>query len=301
MHVAEHLQGTHAIPDRVAFSPGNAGLPKALLSTPASQAEVYLHGAHVTHFALQGQAPILFLSAQSSFDPAKPIRGGVPICFPWFGPRTPDSAGNSPMHGFARILPWEVVSTSADGDTASIELSLIDNEQTRKWWLHPFRAQYRVALSPRELVLTLTVANTGPISFRFEEALHTYFAVADVRNVPVEGLDGVEYLDKTDNLARKTQSGPVTIAAETERVYLGTRAPVVIHDPGPGRRVVNTKQNSDATVVWNPWVAKARAMADFGDDEWPRMLCVETANVGPHAVTLAPAASHTTGATIHTQ
>ena len=291
----------HAIPNRLVFERGQGGLRKAVLSTPTTRAEVYLHGAHVTHFEIQGQPPILFLSAHSNFHPDKPIRGGVPICFPWFGPRTPDPAGNSPMHGFARTLPWDVVSTAAAGDTTSIELSLIDTEQTRSGWPHPFRAVYRVSLSPTALALTLTVSNTGPTPFRFEEALHTYFAVADVRNVSIQGLDGVEYLDKTDNLARKRQSGPVAIAAETDRVYLNTRSPITITDPGHRRRIVNAKQHSDATVVWNPWVAKAKAMADFGDDEWPSMLCVETANVGPHAVTLAPAKSHSMSATIHTE
>jgi glucose-6-phosphate 1-epimerase len=291
----------HAIPDRVAFQPGNGGLQKVLLSTPASQAELYLHGAHVTHFQITGQPPVLFLSSQSNFHPDKPIRGGVPICFPWFGPRTPDPAGNSPMHGFARILPWDVVSTSADGDTTSIELSLIDNSYTRNTWPHPFRAAYHVSLSPAALALTLTVTNTGPTPFRFEEALHTYFAIADARNATVEGLDGAEYLDKTDHLARKRQSGPVTITAETDRVYLDSNETCVIRDAAQWRSIFNVKQNSHATVVWNPWIAKSKAMPDFGDEEWQRMLCVETANAGPHAVTLPPGKTHTMSATIRPQ
>jgi D-hexose-6-phosphate mutarotase len=284
---------------------GSGGLERAVLRTPTSEAHVYLHGAHVTHFALHGQPPLLFLSSQSQFSDSKPIRGGVPICFPWFGPRNPDPVGASPMHGFARILPWSVLDMTPGDPRTSISLGLTDSERTRQWWPHKFAARYTVTLTAHALSLELRVTNLDSSPITFEEALHTYLAVADSRAISIEGLDGVEYLDKTDNLARKRQSGPVTISAETDRVYLGTRSACIIRDPGNRREIVNTKENSDATVVWNPWIAKAKAMADFGDDEWQTMVCVETCNVNAHAVTLAPVgragASHWMKATIQTR
>lgn len=282
--------------DRVRFEAGQGGLTRAILTSPTSEAHVYLHGAHVTHFARPGQHPLLFLSNKSLFQRDKAIRGGIPICFPWFGPRAghPDA----PMHGFARLTEWTVESADATGNAASITLGLRDSDETRKLWPHPFAARYTVTAG-ETLALELAVTNTGKAEFSFEEALHSYFAVGDVKGVTVEGLGGVDYVDKTDAMATKTQGGkPIRIVEETDRVYLNTTSACTIVDPGLRRRITVAKENSEATVLWNPWIAKAKAMADFGDDEWPKMLCVETCNVGVTAVTLAAGATHVMRATL---
>jgi len=256
---------------------------------------MYLHGAHVTHFAITGGPPVLFMSKASTFQADKPIRGGVPICFPWFGPRANDplaaSGGASPMHGFARLTEWDVEKSSALGNNVSITLVLRANEATRKLWAHEFTARYTITLSDT-LELELSVANGEDAPLEFEEALHTYFTVADVRKTRLEGLDGRTYIDKTDGLAQKVQQGDVTISSETDRVYLDTQRAITIHDAGNKRRIINSKESSDATVVWNPWIAKAKAMADFGDEEWPGMVCVETCNVGQNKVMLAAGGVH---------
>ncbi|MEZ0265374.1 MAG: D-hexose-6-phosphate mutarotase [Phycisphaerae bacterium] len=291
-----------ALPDHVSFEPGSGGLTRAVLKTARAEVHVYTYGAHVTHFALAGQAPVLFMSAASAFSPGKPIRGGVPICFPWFGPRAKDplaaTGGASPMHGFARLTEWEVESTSALSNNVTITLVLRATEATRALWPHEFTARYTVTLAGDTLDLALSVVNGDDQPIEYEEALHTYFAVADVRQIRIEGLDGRTFIDKTDALARKPQAGDVTITAETDRVYLDTQRALTIHDPGHNRRIVNAKGSSDVTVVWNPWTAKAKAMADFGDDEWPAMVCVETCNVGDHKVKLPPGGVHHTRATI---
>jgi glucose-6-phosphate 1-epimerase len=281
--------------DGVGFAEGRGGLPVARLKNRGGGgAEVYLHGAHVTAFNKAGGPGVLFVSGQSLFRPDRAIRGGIPVIFPWFGQRQPDPVGKSPMHGFARLSAWEVESARGGAEAVSLTLSLTPNDLSRSLWPHDFRLTYTVTLDGDALKLDLTVTNTGAEGFAFEEALHTYFAVGDVRRVSVEGLAHANYLDKTENFAEKTQdAAPVTFSGETDRVYLGTPATVTIRDPGLGRRVVVEKGHSEATVVWNPWVEKAKAMADFGDEEWPQMVCVETANVGPHAVTLAAGASHT--------
>jgi glucose-6-phosphate 1-epimerase len=284
-------KGFGASSDRARFEAGQGGLIRTVLSSPASEAHVYLHGAQVTHFGRAGQPPLLFLSNKSLFQRDKAIRGGVPICFPWFGPRAGDK--DAPMHGFARLCEWTVESVEAAGAAAtSITLGLRDSEETRKLWPHAFAARYTVTAG-ETLGLELIVTNTGKSEFTFEEALHTYFAVSDVKNVTVEGLGGVDYIDKTDGGATKTQGGkPIRIVEETDRVYLNTTGACTVVDPGQRRRIVVSKENSEATVVWNPWIAKARAMADFGDEEWPKMLCVETCNVGVTSVSLSPGASH---------
>jgi D-hexose-6-phosphate mutarotase len=299
MQTLQQLNGSFSVPGRVSFESGEGALTRVALKTPRAEAHVYLHGAHVTHFAKTGERPILFMSKQSLFQRDKAIRGGVPICFPWFGPR----AGHpeSPMHGFARVAEWNVESASGQGDQTTLVLSLKSSPETLKLWPHDFSARYTITVGDT-LTLELEVANTGQSTFSFEEALHTYFTVQNVKDIGIEGLAGVDYIDKTDALAVKTQGNkPMKIAEETDRVYLGTKSACTVRDPGGRRRIVNAKENSDTTVVWNPWIAKAKAMADFGDDEWLNMVCIETCNVNVHAVNLAAGASHTMKAIVSTQ
>ena len=177
-------------------------------------------------------------------------------------------------------------------------LELVSDEATRALFPHDVRVSLEVVVGS-SLSLALTVRNTGPLPLPFEEALHTYLAVSDVRQCRVSGLEGTAFVDKTAAGARRPgEPAPIVVAAETDRVYLGTEAAVTVEDAAWARRIVVSKTGSRTTVVWNPWVAKAKAMPDFGDDEWPGMLCVETANAVEDAVTLAPGASHTMTATI---
>ena len=267
---------------------GDGGLPCVDVTAPTATGRVYLHGAHVASWAPAGQQPVLWLSGSSWFDPAKPIRGGVPICFPWFGPHPSDP--DQPAHGTARVQPWSLsrVAPTADGEVV-VELT------TR---IRPFALTYTATLG-RSLTLSLHVENDADTSQRFEAALHTYFAVGDARRVSITGLEHTDYLDKTDDARRKNQGeAPVTFTAETDRAYLATTATCVLADPVLRRRVTIEKSGSEATVVWNPWVAKAARMPDFGDDEWPGMCCIETAAVGDHAITLAPGADHALTAAI---
>jgi glucose-6-phosphate 1-epimerase len=299
MATVQELSGQFSVPDRVSFVKGDGGMTRVVLSTPRSEAHVYLHGAHVSHFARTGERPVLFMSKQSLFQVDKAIRGGVPLCFPWFGPRA--AHPESPMHGFARTSEWAVESTSGKGDTTTVTLVLKSSPETQKLWPHNFLARYTITLSDT-LALALEVVNTGQSPITFEEALHTYFTISNIKDITIEGLGGVDYIDKTDGMAVKTQgSKPMKLAEETDRIYLPTSAANTIRDPGLKRRIVNSKENSDTTVVWNPWTAKAKAMADFGDDEWLTMICIETCNVNKHAITLNAGASHMMKATIATQ
>jgi glucose-6-phosphate 1-epimerase len=203
------------------------------------------------------------------------------------------------MHGVARILPWALVGVTRES-SGSLEasLELTPEAAARGGFSLELGATLTISVG-RSLRLTLAVHNGGAAPARFEEALHSYFAVSDVTGVRVHGLEGTSYLDKTAAGARKLEAeGPIAISAETDRVYLEATTTVTIEDPGWDRRVVVSKTGSATTVLWNPWVAKARAMPDFGDDEWSHMLCVETANVGEEALTLAPAATHVMTATL---
>ncbi len=287
------LNQQFAVPNAIVIESGINGLPRITIANTLGAAHVYLHGAHVTHFQPAGEQPVLWVSKESNFAEGKPIRGGIPLCWPWFGPHRTDTA--KPLHGFARIRSWTIISTAQLSDGRSrVELGLDHDAATLALWPYEFSLRLTVTVG-RELEVALTTTNTGRNPFTYDDALHTYFAVADVRQATVEGLDGVAYFDKVAPGGNKVQAGPVTISAETDRVYFAG-GPHALVDAVGKRRIAIATSGARASVVWNPWIAKAKAMADFGDEEWPGMLCVETANCLDVATTLLPGTSHTTAA-----
>jgi glucose-6-phosphate 1-epimerase len=281
------------LPDGARIEAGPGGLERLVLKPGAAEALVYLQGAHVAHYEPRGGRPVLWMSRESLFAVGRPLRGGVPICLPWFGPKA--GAPEAPMHGFARIRPWTLRSVApVEGGALGATLELVSDVATRALFPHDLRATLEVVVGAT-LRLALTVRNEGEAPLAYEEALHSYFAVADVRACRIGGLEGTGFVDKTAAGARRPgETAPIAVAAETDRVYTGTTATVTIDDPGLGRRISVAKTGSRTTVVWNPWIAKAKAMPDFGDDEWAGMLCVETANALEDAVTLGPGELHTT-------
>lgn len=288
------------MPESVRLSDGCGGLRCVRVSTKLAAAEVYLHGAHVTHFQPCGQPPVLFMSAKSWFAADKPIRGGVPICFPWFGPRKGGLPGSP--HGFARLAEWQFTDAVEAGD-GSVELRFeLDAARTApELWSAGLVAHYCVRIG-RELRMTLNVQNTSGDPVEFEEALHTYLAVGDVRKVSIEGLGGATYEDHLAPQQNWIQGPePIRITAETDRLYINTRSTCIVHDPAWKRRIVIEKAGSDTTVVWNPWIEKSIRMQDFGDDEWPDMLCIETCNAGPNSVTLAAGQSNSMTAIVRVE
>ena len=284
-------------PDGARLEKGPGGLDRLALHAAEGEALVYLQGAHVAHFQPKDGRPVLWMSAASRFEKGKPLRGGVPICFPWFGPKA--GSPEAPLHGFARILPWTVGTVTREtGGSLRAVLELTAEAAARGGFPRELSLSLAVTVS-RSLRMELTVRNVDSGAATFEEALHSYLSVSDVRQVRIRGLEGVGYVDKTAGMARQVGAdAPITIVGETDRVYLGAKGTVTVEDPGWGRRIVVGKQGSATTVVWNPWVAKAKAMPDFGDDEWAGMVCVETANALDDAVTLAPGASHVMTATL---
>lgn len=299
MSIPTDLTERFSIDGHLSVSIDQHGLFRLDVSNQHGKAQIYLQGAHVTRFQPHAGQPVLWMSEKSLFAHGKPIRGGVPICWPWFGPHPSDSS--LPAHGFARSRLWTLEETSAlsDGRTRVV-LVLRSNDETLKLWPHAFVLRYTVTVGAI-LDLDLRIDNPGSAPITCAEALHTYLTVGDVRQIAVSGLSGTTYVDKVRQAQRFTDQGDVTITAETDRVYLGTTATCTVHDPLLGRRLVIAKDGSNATVVWNPWIAKAKAMADFGDDEWPGMLCVETVNALDHALTIPAGGSHHMTAHIGTE
>jgi D-hexose-6-phosphate mutarotase len=286
-----------SLPPSVRLETGRGGLPVLRIDGSAASAEIYLHGATVTDWTPRGREPVLFVSSASRFTPDAAIRGGVPICFPWFGA----GAGHprSPSHGFARLSDWSLVGAQDDGEEVTVLLRLTDSDADAgaagaSAWPHRFEAVYTVVIGSR-LSLALTVTNRGGDPMVFEEALHTYLAVRDIRTTELTGLEGTLFWDsRTGVLPAPGEPGPVRFGAETDRIYLDRgETAVTVQDVGTGRSVQVSKAGSGTTVVWNPWVDKARSLPDLGDDEWTGMVCVEVSNIGDAAVRLEPGGSHT--------
>ncbi len=278
------------IPGTAEIVEGNGGLPKVRITTPQAVGEMYLHGAHVTSWKPAGGEEVLFLSVESRWADGHAIRGGVPICFPWFGGKTDDP--QAPAHGFVRTQAWQVGSITKAGDAVTVSMFTESNAETKRWFPADFHLVHRATFG-RDLSLELVVTNTGRTSLRFEEALHAYYRVGNVEKVRVRGLDTIPYLDKTDSGWEKTQRGEIVIVSETDRVYLNTRDAIELEDPELRRRTCITKENSLTTVVWNPWVQKAHSLPDLAENEWMQMICIETSNVSDFAVNLPPGRQHT--------
>lgn len=281
------LRENFAIPGVLSFHRTVSGLVYADVITPQARATVYLQGAQLALWQPEGHEPVLFFSSRESFTPGHPMRGGVPICFPWFGPRQGGKSG--PTHGFARIEEWELTFAALAGDDLHLTFTLGPSALSRGLGYDNFRLAYELTIG-QALTIRLTVANDDAETLVFEEALHTYYSVGDVRETRLTGLEPTPFRDKADGMREKPAAQtPVFFARETDRIYPDTTATCVIHDAAAGRRITVAKQNSRTTVVWNPW----KELPDLGADEWPKMLCVETANAAVNAVALEPGQVHT--------
>lgn len=250
---------------------------------------VFDHGAQVWAWQPDGQPhPVLWLSSATAFADGKAIRGGIPICFPWFGPGF--SGDRTPAHGFVRTVAWrrDAVHEAHHGLQVEYEIDeSITGEQ--RFFPCPYRARLTANFAADHLEVSLRVENHDEEPITFEEALHTYLAVSDVRTVTIDGLDGARYLDKVagDALFDKEQSGPLVLTGPTDRVYMHGDE-VTVDDPGYGRRLVLSTSGAANVVVWNPWSDGAATIADIGEGEWQNFVCVEAANAYADAVTLLP-------------
>jgi D-hexose-6-phosphate mutarotase len=266
------------------------GLPFLAIANPLATARIYLHGGHVAQWRPAGHGEVLWMSARSQYADDKPLRGGIPVCFPWFGPHP--TRPELPAHGFARLGRWTLASVTDrdDGSTRAV-LGLVPDEAGRASLGQDAALTLTVTVGAT-LSVELAIANPGGAPLTCEAALHTYFTVGDIRRASVEGLAGAAYLDRVGGVTPRVQDrSPIAFSAETDRLYPGTTASAVIVDPVLRRRITVAKRGSRSTVVWNPWIAKAARMPDFGDDEWPGMLCVETANVADDRIVIGPGLS----------
>ncbi len=301
MQTATDLNEAFGLPDVLSFDEPHPGMPRARIATPACTGEFYLQGAHLTQWQPAGQQPALYLSERSTYVPGKAIRGGIPVIFPWFGDAetspvaTPPKA---PKHGFARTSPWTLRFAALAGEDLHLSATLDPSDEIKALGFSGFELAYEAVLG-RTLRVRLSVANTGDAPLLIEEALHAYLAVGDSRQVSVLGLEGTEYLDKTEGFKRKEQTDTaLRFAGETDRPYLNTSAPLTLLDPLWERRMQLTKAGSRTSVTWNPGEELAATLPDLGAGDWNRFVCLETANVGENAVTVRPHEAHTVEMTL---
>lgn len=277
----------HRLPPNVRHGQDPGGRATLRLEHEGDTAEVALAGAQVLSYVRAGR-DVLWTASQARYEADQPVRGGVPLVFPWFGPHPQDPAG--PAHGFARNRTWRLVHAN---ETPEVVLELADDETTRSAWPHSFRLRCSVVLGAR-LRLGLTVENTGEQPFSCEQALHTYFAVGDVESASVHGLEGVPCTEQ----ATAPETGwdpeqPLRFRAETDRVFQGVPERIELRAPALGRTVVLETTNARSAIVWTPWQARAAQLSQLTGDDWRHFCCIESANVREAALQLGPGESHT--------
>lgn len=290
---------------QVRYRVDDSGLVVAEIDNARSRASLCLQGAHLTTWQPKSQAePVVWLSPAAKFAPGRSIRGGAPVCWPWFGPHATHSAW--PAHGFARTTPWQVAGAAAlDDGTTQLRLLLTPGDATRAQWPADTPLELTATIG-ETLQLELATSHRGAQPVVIGEALHTYYAISDIAAIEVLGLDGCAYLDKVDGGARKVQRGAVSFAGEVDRVYLNTAADCVIVDVPWRRRIRIAKVGSRSTVAWTPWTEKAQKMGDFGPGRdgrggWREMVCVETANAADDVIEVAPGSRHVMSMTVSVQ
>jgi len=290
MSALQALNKQFGIKGGLVFVDGPGGMPVAEIHNDLGEAAIALQGAHVLSFRTRGQKPIIWMSDAAKYAPGKSLRGGVPICWPWFGPHISDAS--LPGHGPARTVDWKPVASRAlDDGATSISFEMVESEKTRQQCAHALRVQLHVTVGC-SISIDMETTNLGSTPFTLGEALHTYFQVGDVSHVHVEGLHDCEYIDKMDGGNRKRQSGNLALTEETDRIYLGTGDQAEIIDPDMDRRIVIKSSGSASMVVWNPWDKTAEKMGDLGPSGYLKMLCVETTNAADDVVQLAAGATH---------
>ena len=266
----------------------------------AGEATIFLQGAQISHFKSHHQPDSLWLSPECEYKVGQSLRGGIPICWPWFGELSKNPAqiqeqidtSNAPAHGFVRERDWQLDRIEAiDANTTRATLSLNIEADAEPLW--PFKCRLELDIIIAEhLSVTFRVFNLSAQTFHFSTALHSYFSVPHISQVAVTGLEQSQYLDCLDDWQSQTQVGKVSIGQEVDRLYYPTKNHICIENQHTGHSLCIDSQNSNSAVLWNPWVDKARRLSAFADDAYQQMLCIETANAGKDFVSLPAGQQH---------
>ncbi|MGD9653817.1 MAG: D-hexose-6-phosphate mutarotase [Sulfuricurvum sp.] len=288
----EELNSLYSHTGYVTFKEGPEGFPIAHITTPYATAIITLYGAQLLSYTFAIDTnDLLFLSEKAIFKEGTPIRGGVPICWPWFGP-DPQNQGRSD-HGLARTRMWNVVSSDLlHNRECRLVLELNDTPETYALWPHRFRLTLTLTVG-ETLTMELTTHNLGDTAMELTQALHTYFKLGDITHTTITGLERFAYNDKTDGGAEKKADNPIRIHAETDRIYPFDGGDIVINDESFARNIRIKCENSKTVVVWNPWIRVCKLKADLTPEDYTKTVCIETANAGSEIITVQPKESYT--------
>jgi len=293
MATVKQMNDQFAIKGQLGFNEDASGLIIADINNTLATAKLCLQGAHLMTWRPRVQKePIVWLSRDAKIAEGKSIRGGAPVCWPWFGAHATETS--FPGHGFARTVPWKIIETGNEPDGATrLTLRLVESDKTRSQWSYSSKLDLTVIVG-ETLRMELVTENTGEEDFIIGEALHTYLRISDIGAVKVTGLEGCEYWDKVGSAELKKQAGAISFTGETDRVYINTAGECVVEDEKFKRKIHIRKSGSLSTVVWTPWKEKADKMGDMGQpDGWREMLCVESVNAMENQVKVAPGCRHT--------
>lgn len=292
----DELDEKYSIEGEVGFAELENDLVFITVSNKHADADICLYGAHVTSFRPHNSMDLLWLSPESSFEEGKPIRGGIPVCFPWFGPHKTDA--EKPQHGFARLMYWEVAGTSTNTSGESIiKLQLNSSEETKAYWPYDFCADMTIVVG-KKLVVSLKITNLSKVPFDYTCALHSYFSLSALESLSLEGLQGLTYYNQLTGENGIQEEAILEITEATTRHYLNTETPVIINDSAFRRRIKVDKTGSKVTTVWNPGEEACAKIGDLPDEGYETFVCVEATNAFDYPVKLASGDSFETVAII---
>jgi glucose-6-phosphate 1-epimerase len=292
----DELDDKFSIEGELGFAELDGDLVYITVSNKYADADICLYGAHITSFRPRNSMDLLWMSPDSFFEVGKPIRGGIPVCFPWFGPHKTDAS--KPQHGFARLMYWDVLETATkpSGETF-IRLQLCSSDETKAYWPYDFCAEMSITVG-LSMTVTLKVTNTSDEAFSYTCALHTYYGLSALENLKIEGLQGITYYNQLTGENGVQEEEILQIQEPLTRHYLDTETPSVIVDPVFRRRIKASKKGSKVTTVWNPGAETCASIADLPDDGFETFVCVEATNAFDFPIQLASGESFETSAII---
>lgn len=295
----DELDEKFSIEGELGFGENEEGMVFISVSNKHAEADISLYGAQILNYRPYKTIDILWMSPDSFFQEGKPIRGGIPVCFPWFGPHKTDAT--KPQHGFARLMQWNIIETATlpFGETL-VKMQLCSTEATKKYWEYDFCAEMIFVIG-KTLTATLKIINTSVSQFEYTCALHSYFNISSIEEIKIEGLQNTAYYNQLDNQTYKQESDLLEINEATTRHYLNTATDCVLHDPVFRRRIVASKKGSKVTTVWNPGEETCAKIDDIPDDGFHSFVCIEATNAFDYPIKLNPGESFETTAIIGLQ
>lgn len=283
----EQLNSDFGRPSQLEFIEGEGGFPFISITNRQAKALISIYAGQVLSFQPVNEAEdLLFLSPQAVYAESKAIRGGIPVCWPWFGP---DPKGlQRPNHGFVRNNYWLVVATETlSDDETKVTLMFKESSKKERTWQKPFTLTLEITVGAT-LNLKLTTHNTGDNVFSITQAFHSYLRVGHIKHVQILGLEGCDYFDKLDQGIQKSQDGVVTVTEEVDRIYTDVENTLLIVDSALKRRIQITSTSNKTAVVWNPWLKTSKKMADLGNTDYKHFICVEAGNIAFDLIQILP-------------